>query len=205
MDKMIVDMFNETAERDDPLDGIMGNGEYDEFERGKILELFNMLDLDTDGRILDAGCGIGRNISVLKAAGFTDIICVDFSEKMLDKCREKHPDITAIKSDLANLSQYPDDYFETAFLMYVFIHIVDDDALRVVISELERVTRGSVIVGQVMDAENKPQHRICRVREVFEMHPLWGKKRMDHFYKNWYEFHGRNHDWTNRVSFVVYK
>lgn len=204
-DETIINMFDETAMRDDPLDGIMGNGQYDEFERGKILELLNMLNLNTSGRVLDAGCGIGRNIPVLKAAGFTDITCADFSEKMIAKCAELYPDVSVVQADLADLSQFPDNHFEIAFAMYVFIHIVDDAELQKVIAELERVTRGQVIVGQVMDPENKPNHRICRVREVFEIHPMFKKKRMDHYYENWYEFHGRNHDWTNRISFVIYK
>ena len=205
MDQKIVEMFDETALRDEPLDGIMGNGEYDEFERGRILDLLKMLDLDTQLPVLDAGCGIGRNVSVLKERGFTEIVSLDFSEEMLNKARLTHTDCEFCMADLADLSRYPDNHFETTFCMYVFIHIVDDAELEKVISELERVTRGNVIIGQVMDPENKASHRTCKVREVFEMHHMWKSKLMDHYFENWYEFHGRNHDWTNRVSFVAYK
>lgn len=207
-DETVRDMFNETAARenaDSRIDGIMGNGEYDEFERGKILELLRSLNLDTSGRVLDAGCGIGRNVSVLKDVGFTKITGADFSTEMLKCAKESHPDVEFVEADLGDLSVFPDNHFEAAFIMYVFIHIVEDEHLQRVISELERVTRGPVIVGQVMDPENKTQSRVHKVREVFEMHGFWKQKQMDHYFENYYEFHGRNHDWTNRVSFVVYR
>ena len=204
-DQIIVDMFNETALREKPLSGIMGNEEYDEFERGEILKLLKSLDLNISGKILDAGAGLGRNTHILKEVGFTDITAVDFSPEMLSILQKKHPDVKCQQVDLLDMSCFPDDHFDVAFCMYVLIHIVDDNAVEKAIAELERVTAGPLIIGQVMDPENKPCTRICKVREYFEMHPYYKKKNLDHFYKNLYEFPEPGHTAMNRISFAIYR
>jgi ubiquinone/menaquinone biosynthesis C-methylase UbiE len=204
-DQVIVDLFNETALREKPLGGIMGNEEYDAFEREEIKKLLLSLDLETRGKILDAGAGIGRNTPILKELGFTDITAADFSHEMLKVLKNNHPDVKTHEVDLLDLSRFSDNYFDITFCMYVFIHITNDDDLAQAISELERVTSGPLIIGQVMDAENKPQHRVCKVREYFEMHPYFKKKQLDHFYKNLYEFPAPDNSAINRISFAIYR
>lgn len=209
-DAVIIDMFDETATREDKnsmMSGIMGNAEYDEFEREQILNLLRSLGLNTSNRILDAGAGLGRNIPVLRAVGFDDnqIVAVDFSPQMIGGVRERYPGIETHRLDIADMPVFPDDYFDTTFCMYVLIHVVDDAEVERVINELERVTAGLLIVGQVMDAENKPQHRVCKVREFFEMHGFYKKKKLNHFYKNLYEFPIAHCTARNRVSFAIYE
>ncbi len=204
-DQIIIDMFDETALRDAPLDGIMGNGQYNELEQAHLIKLLTETPADRAGAVLDAGCGVGRNVHVLRAAGFDNITCADFSEEMLKKCAAANPRVTPVKADLSDLSVFEDDQFEMTFVMYVFIHIVDDKELQKVIAELERVTRGPLIIGQVMDPENKAQHRICRVREFFEMHGFFKKKKLDHFYKSLYEFPDPSNVAVNRISFAIYR
>lgn len=204
-DQIIVDMFNETALRERPLSGIMGNEEYDEFEREQILKFFKD-NITPTGSIFDAGCGLGRNIPVLQAAGFTDITAIDFSIEMINKFKERFPEIPISQGDLTDLSAIADNTFENTFCMYVLIHIVDDEMMGRAIAEMERITRGPVIIGQVMDPRNKAQHRICKVREFFEIYPYFKKKKLDHFYENLYEFHIPNNDKIfNRVSFAIFR
>jgi ubiquinone/menaquinone biosynthesis C-methylase UbiE len=203
-DQIIVDMFNETALRDRPLSGIMGNEDYDEFEREHLLKFFK--DNSPIGNILDAGSGLGRNIPVLQAAGFTDITAVDFSIEMINKFKQRFPNIPISHADLTDLSAIADNTFETTFCMYVLIHIVDDEMMGRAIAEMERVTHGTVIIGQVMDPLNKAQHRICKVREFFEIYPYFKKKKLDHFYKNLYEFPiSPGSNIMNRISFAIFR
>jgi hypothetical protein len=90
--------------------------------------------------------------------------------------------------------------------MYVLIHIVDDGMMGRAIAEMERVTHGTVIIGQVMDPLNKAQHRICKVREFFEIYPYFKKKKLDHFYKNLYEFPiSPGSKIMNRISFAIFR
>lgn len=201
--KMFHDSIASPPKPERILDGIMGNADYDEYERGEILKLLKSLKIETSGKILDAGAGIGRNIPTLKEAGFVDIEAVDFAPAMVGKFKERFPDIRCEIADLTNLGMYPDDYFETTFCMYVIIHITDDTMLEKAISEMERVTKGSLIVGAVFDPQNKPNHQSCHVREYFEIHPIFSKKKLDHWYENLYEipFDGA----VNRVSFAVLK
>ena len=203
-------MFNDEAAGERPegidlLDVIMGNSEYDEFERGEILKLLKNTDIDTSGKTLDAGCGIGRNISVLRDAGFTDIEAVDFSPVMIGEFKKNHPDVPVMYADLSRLTEIENDRYTTAFVVYVFIHITDDATLQKAICELERVTTGQIIIGQVMDPENKPNHDSCKGREMFELIPMFKKKKLHHFYKDVYQFEGKHHDWTNKISFAVFK
>lgn len=204
-DQLIIDMFDETAQREKPLDGIMGNGQYNDLEQSHLIKLLAGIPADRAGAVLDAGCGIGRNVHVIRKAGFDDITCVDFSWEMLQKCAAANPRVKTLRADLADLSAFDDGQFEMAFVMYVFIHIVDDETLKKVIAELERVTRGPLIIGQVMDPENKANHRECRVREFFEMHGFFKKKKLDHFYKNLYEFPDPSNTAVNRISFAIYR
>ncbi len=204
-DSVIVELFDEVATREKPLGGIMGNEKYDKYERDQIFKLFQSLDVDVHGKILDAGAGIGRNITVLKKLGFKNITAVDFSGNMLEKLHAAHPDVKYYESDLANLNQFKDNEFDVTLCFYVMIHIVDDVTLSKVVSELERITKGLLIIGQVMDAENKPNHRVCRVREYFELHPFFKKKKLEHFYKNLYEFPAPDGSAMNKVSFAIFK
>lgn len=189
----------------DVIDVVMGNSEYDEFEREKILEMLQWLDLDISGKMLDAGCGVGRNIPVLRARGFTDIEAADFSANMVDEFQKNYPDIPVMKTDLSNMPHIEDGRYEASFVMYVFIHITDDLVLSKAVAELERVTRGPVVIGQVMDPENKPDHEFCKGREIFELIPFFKKKKLDHFYKDYYLFCGKQNDWINKISFAVFK
>lgn len=212
-DQFIADMFCGTLKQERPMDGIMGNGDYDEFERGEIEKLMAKLKTDDLNKILDAGTGIGRNIEILKRVGYADISACDFCPDMVEAFKNRYPEIPCIEADLTDLSEYPDNSFDVVFIMYVFIHIVDDDNLQKAIAEIERITRpdGLVVFGQVMDAENKIRTRQCVVREIFEIMPMFKEKKLEHFYKNLYELHSSIGDksveggWTNKVSFAVFK
>jgi ubiquinone/menaquinone biosynthesis C-methylase UbiE len=88
------------------------------------------LDPQPGEKILDAGCGTGRNIQPLLDAE-ADVVGVDFSAGMIDVARAKHPKVTFVTSSLDAL---PD-------------HLVDFDAILCALvgehlRELEAVFRG---------------------------------------------------------------
>lgn len=50
-------------------------------------------------RILDFGCGYGRTLADLVAAGYENVVGVDFSFRMLQRCRSQLPDVRLVQND----------------------------------------------------------------------------------------------------------
>jgi len=55
--------------------------------------------LDYRARILDFGCGYGRTLAGLKAAGYENDLGMDFSAGMLRECRAQHPAMRLVQCD----------------------------------------------------------------------------------------------------------
>ncbi len=58
-----------------------------------------VLDPQPGERILDAGCGTGRHIAALEAAG-SEVVGLDFAHAMLRTARRKHPRARLARADL---------------------------------------------------------------------------------------------------------
>lgn len=65
--------------------------------------------------VLDAGCGAGRMLPVLAAAGCHPI-GVDLSESMIRRAKRDHPDFDTRVGSIAALP-FPDDSFDGLFLL----------------------------------------------------------------------------------------
>ncbi len=199
----ISQMFDQTA-LSGSLDGIMGNGQENDVELLKIEELFRKLDLK--GELFDGGVGVGRLIPLYQKLGFSKISGADFSAEMVKRCLIDHPDVSVYQKDLCDLSILPDNWFDVSVLMYGLIHIVDDDDCQKAVSEIERITKGEVIVGQVMESEKVGLHSgWCKVRTPEEIISMFNIKKVDGFYSNWHEVKSTDGTWTNKVSFLVMK
>src|SRR4051812_39931513 len=55
--------------------------------------------LKTQSRILDYGCGYGRTMAELSAAGYENVVGLDFSASMLSRCRSEVPQARLIRND----------------------------------------------------------------------------------------------------------
>jgi SAM-dependent methyltransferase len=105
------------------------------------------LDLDRftravarDARILDYGCGQGRLCGELIAAGFSNVIGVDFSPEMIRAARERLPAATFTVNDGHSLP-YADSGFDAVLLFAVLTCIPDDRAQLDLVREIRRVLR----------------------------------------------------------------
>jgi len=108
--------------------------------RAIIRALLARADVAEHPRILDAGCGTGRNLIEYGALG--EATGVDASQRAVDYCRERGLDDVV----LASLEQLPfaDGRFDLIVLADVIEH-VDDDAA--VLRELRRVASpGAVLI-----------------------------------------------------------
>jgi ubiquinone/menaquinone biosynthesis C-methylase UbiE len=62
-----------------------------------------ILDVRPGHRVVDFACGTGANLSLLRAAGATDLTGVDVSPAMLGVARRKHPDVRFVEGDVARV------------------------------------------------------------------------------------------------------
>jgi SAM-dependent methyltransferase len=88
-------------------------------------------------RILDAGCGTGRHIGRLQAAGAI-VTGLDFSKGMLDVASGRYPEVDFIQGDLQARWPFGDGAFDAVLCALVGEHLDDLDT---VAGEMRRVTR----------------------------------------------------------------
>lgn len=86
-------------------------------------------------RVLDAGCGTGRNLPGLLASGAA-LTGIDFSPGMLRVARRHHPDVPLVRADLQVRWPFLDGAFDVVLCALVGEHL---ERLDVVTHEMRRV------------------------------------------------------------------
>jgi SAM-dependent methyltransferase len=96
--------------------------------------------LPKTARILDYGCGYGRVVAELVAAGWPETVGLDFSPAMIDRGRREHPGL-----DLRCLSAPPLDEpagsFDAVLVFAVLTAIPSDKDQDALMAELRRVLK----------------------------------------------------------------
>lgn len=113
-------------------------------------------------RTLDYGCGYGRTLADLSQTGFTNLVGVDFSERMLARAQVEVPGAWLIRNDGHGLP-FKNDCFDEVLLFAVFTCIPDGNEQRSLVAEAERVLRpgGLLYVSDVLindDARNRERY-----------------------------------------------
>jgi SAM-dependent methyltransferase len=128
---------------------------------------------DKHARILDYGCGYGRTLAELLRAGFTNLVGVDFSERMLARARVEVPGPGLIRNDGRNLA-FRDDCFEVVLLFAVLTCIPNDDEQRRLVSEVGRVLQpgGLIYVSDLL--VNNDARNLERYEQYAESHGCYG-------------------------------
>ena len=97
------------------------------------------------GKILDLGCGSGRNFTKINGT----IYAVDFSEKMLEvakeSARKKNIKVELVKSAVSKLS-FEDNFFDAAIFVSVLQCVQTKEKRRESLKELFRVLKPKVQV-----------------------------------------------------------
>ena len=94
--------------------------------------------LNPESRILDCGCGYGRTLADLHAAGYHNLTGLDFSEGMLRRCQSEVPDAAVVRNDGKSLPLKTNSV-EAVLLFAVLTCIPADDDQRALLSEVERI------------------------------------------------------------------
>lgn len=106
-------------------------------------------------RILDAGCGPGRDSKWLRERGF-QVVGVDLSSGMLAEARRRAPDVDFRQADLRRLD-FPNDYFDGIWCSASLLHLPRADVPGVLVSFRRFLGHGhlyvSVKLGQGEEVE----------------------------------------------------
>lgn len=134
-------------------------------EKGKMGQWREMIWKEAKGKVLEVGAGTGKNIRHYPDS--VEVTAIDFSEKMLEKAREKAQKLGK-KVDLRLMDAqelgFPDETFDTVITTCVFCSVPDavkglKEIRRVCrkdgqIIMLEHVRSKNTITGLVMDLLN---------------------------------------------------
>ncbi len=91
-------------------------------------------------KILDIGCGAGRTSHYFR--NFTDqYIGVDYSEPMVDVCKDKYPDLVFMHCDARDLSCFSENEFDFVMFSYNGLDYISHDERLHVLKEIKRVLK----------------------------------------------------------------
>ena len=123
--------------------------------------------------ILDYGCGYGRTLTELSAAGYENLVGVDFSEGMLARARLAVPGARLLRNDGHSLP-FQNDCFGAVLLFAVLTCIPDGSEQRLLLAEAERVLRpsGLLYLSDVL-INNDPRNR-DRYEEYAQAYGCYG-------------------------------
>lgn len=120
--------------------------------------------LAPQARVLDYGCGYGRTLEDLSAAGFRNSVGVDASKGMLMRCRSALPNQSLVQSDGHTLP-FKEGSFDAALLFALLTCIPLDQDQRSLMRELVRVLRpgGLLYISDLLlndDARNRQRYEL---------------------------------------------
>ena len=78
-------------------------------------------DLDRNYKILEIGCNVGLNLSILKKLGFKNLFGLEPNNKAIMIAKERHPEITFFHSTIEEFQTT--EKFDLVFTSDVLIHI----------------------------------------------------------------------------------
>ena len=103
-------------------------------------------EIDIKGlRVLDLGTGTGAWAEMFRLNGAEKVHGVDFSAKMLEVGKRKHPEISFSLGDAENLIDFEDNSFDLVTASYV-LHGVKEDKRRRMLEEMNRISKKHIVI-----------------------------------------------------------
>lgn len=205
----IRDLFNAIAlQNEDKLSAMMGWHIYNDYDKLRIQHLFEKIEYDGHGKtLLDAGCGIGRNVDLFEKLGFK-VVGIDLSEANINICKSQHPNAEFFIGDIKDLSRFKDGSFDCVTCLHVLTHVASDTNAQKAVSEFERVSAGKVIIGGAMERRS-PESLGGKLRLVDDYEKMFKKKVCEEKFIDWSVFSQVEYSTKvgpiHRVSYLVMK
>lgn len=100
---------------------------------------------DTDGSVLDVGCGVGRVSSLLHERGF-DVTGIDVSEPLVENARSLFPDIDFRVADIRNAPFESETFDYVVFSFYGLDYVLPEAERITALREIYRLLKPAGIV-----------------------------------------------------------
>ncbi len=125
--------------------------------------IIETIDVNNSDSVLEVGCGAGG------LARFFDCqyMGIDFSKPLVQKCKEFFGK-NAIYAE-ANELPFPNKKFDKAFSWGVFLYFPNKAYMRQVVSEMRRVTKGDIFIGELPLMSHDTKHMYYSKQEFREM------------------------------------
>jgi ubiquinone/menaquinone biosynthesis C-methylase UbiE len=136
-------LLSETIRRYDEIAKLYKNDYRGRIDEDQLYHLQNFVKLlgSPPKKILDAGCGTGKDISYFSSLGY-EVIGIDLSEMMLKEAKEilkNRPNVCLIRGDFRT-TPFPDNYFDGIWSSASLVHLSQNDKKRALI-EFRRILK----------------------------------------------------------------
>lgn len=100
--------------------------------------------LQKEARVLDVGCGSGRDTAIIRGKGFS-AIGLDLSAKLLEIAKTNHPEIEFVQGSMTDLP-FTDGSFGGLWVHASLLHLETDAQIHDALSQFRRVLRNDGIL-----------------------------------------------------------
>lgn len=181
--------WDEQAKVTDPHQAVRGDKIMsDEVQAYHDARLLKLLDLKSDDRVLDAGCGVGDQV-LLVAPHAGHVTAIDFAPQMVERCRQRvggqFSNVAIEVADVTGLP-YQDGSFDKAVSIAV-LQYLNPDEVEKMFSEVKRVVKpGGIAVFHIKDMVSPTGSMITFGRFLRAM--LKGRPPLEYEYRThwWY-------------------
>ena len=113
------------------------------FEKSLLEKFINLIPTTRENttRILDIGCGYGKDTFYLSQQKGIIAVGLDYSAGMLAEAQKAFPEVNFVRMDMRSLS-FPDNYFSGVWANGCIYHIPKKD-IKLVLAEVRRVLKPS--------------------------------------------------------------
>jgi ubiquinone/menaquinone biosynthesis C-methylase UbiE len=108
--------------------------------RAEEIILVSLRDELRNHPVLEIGVGSGRVTEYLRPIS-KDYIGIDYSERMINVCRERNPDARLIACDATNMPMFTDEQFAAVFFFWNGIDEVTSSDRLLILKEVNRVLK----------------------------------------------------------------
>jgi len=120
-------------------------------ELGQIQDFCSLLA--PKSKILDVGCGSGRDSNIFYKKGFS-VVGIDISENLLALARQYYSGIEFIEADMT-LLPFENNIFDGLWVHASLLHLTEESDIQKALSEFSRVTKSGGAIHIFVRAQNK--------------------------------------------------